>query len=195
MKKVLSVILCVCIALTLSVAAIAAASPENKVIIRKGIGTKNQDGSSIPEDTYVEIAEDGTITAIADEAKYGKFNSWTIYVISEVTGVSAGTSFGSGVASVLNLATTSKATVAKAGTDYTWVEGNLTAKKIVIKPISKVAICGNYNNTITDPLSPSSTAGKPDTSSKTNDLGIVYAAIIMLAAGAVLFGAKRQLSK
>ena len=44
MKKVLTVVLCICIALTLSISAMAEASPENKVIIRKGTGTK-QDGA------------------------------------------------------------------------------------------------------------------------------------------------------
>ena len=200
MKKVLAVILCVCIALTLTVAAMAAASPEAKIIIRKGTATKNQDGSTIPADTFVEIAEDGTITVIADEAKYGKFINWSVYVISDVTGVSAGTPFGAGAAKILNLATESKATNAKEGTDYTIVEGSLTAKKMTVRPISKIAICGNYYNakgeaTITDPLSASDVPGKIDKSSKTNDFGILYAAVIMLAAGALIFGAKRQLSK
>ena len=200
MKKVLAVVLCVCIALTLTVAAMAAASPETKVIIRKGTATKNQDGSTIPVDTFVEVGENGTITVIADEAKYGKFIDWSIYVISDVTGVSASTPFGAGAAKILNLATESKATNAVDGKDYTVVEGTLTTKKLTVRPISKIAICGNYYNekgekTITDPLSASDVAGKPDKSSKTNDFGILYAAVIMLAAGALIFGAKRQLSK
>lgn len=195
MKKIVAIVLCVCIALTLSVAAMAASSPENKVIIRKGTGTKNVDGSVIPADTYVELGDGGTITVIADEEKYGKFDSWSIYVISDVTGVSAGTSFAAGAASVLNLATEQKATTAKEGTDYTVVEGSLTAKKLTVKPLTRITICGNYAGTITDPLSDSSVPGKPDKSSKTSDLGVMYIAIVMLAAGALVFGAKRQLSK
>ena len=199
MKKILAVVLCLCIALTLSVAAMAEASPENKVIVRKGTGTK-ADGTVVPEDTFVEIAEDGTITVTADP-KYGTFVNWSVYVISDVTGTASTSEFGAGAASILNLATTTKATDAKQGTDYTIVAGTLTTTTLTVRPISRIAICGNYKNAagqtlITDPLSASSVEGKAtDTSSKTNDVNYVYIAIVMLAAAAVVFGAKRQFSK
>ena len=174
MKKILAVVLCICIALTLSITAMAQESPQNKVIVRQGIGTK-ADGSSVSVDTFVEIAEDGTITVVADEEKYGTFDSWSIYVVSDAA---------------------EKATDAKEGTDYTIVKGTLKTKTLTVRPINRIAICGNYKGTITDPLSASSVPGtKPDKSVKTSDLSVMYIAIVMLAAGALVFGAKRQLSK
>lgn len=199
MKKVLTVVLCICLALTLSISAMAEASPENKVIIRKGTGTK-QDGSTVPADTYVELAEDNTITVTADP-KYGTFVNWSVYVVSEVTGTAKGTSNGIGAANVLELATKTTATDAKQGVDYTIVSGSLTATTMTVKPISRIAICGNYKNAagevlITDPLSSSDTAGTPSGSPTTNDVNkVLYVSLFMLAAAAVVFGVKRQLSK
>lgn len=194
MKKVLAIVLCVCLVFALSVSAMALESPQNNVIFRKC--TAEKDGTTVPEDTFIEVAEDGTVTAKANEAKYGTFNSWSIYVISDVTGTSAATSTGVSAASVLELAVTQKATVAKEGVDYTVVSGNLKSQTLVIKPINRLAICGNYSGTITDPLSASSVPGtKSDKSGRWGDLNVMYVAIVMLAAGAVLFGAKRQLSK
>ena len=176
MKKVLAIILCVLIALTLSVSVLAESSPENKVIIRKGVGTK-QDGSGIPADTFVEVAEDSSVTVTANEKVYGKFNKWSIYVIKNVGG-------------------TEQTVEAKEGVDYTIVSGSLKDGTIVIKPINQVVIAGNYNNTITDPLETSEKPGKPVSSSKTgSDLSVMYIALVLLAASAVVFGAKRQLSK
>ncbi|MBR4910266.1 MAG: hypothetical protein IKZ47_02955 [Clostridia bacterium] len=200
MKKILAIVLCVVIALTLSISAMAESSPENNVIIRKATATKNT-GAAIPEDTFVELGDDGTITVVADEAKYGKFIDWSVYVISDVTGTASEFEAGAGSADLLELATTQKATDAKLGTDYTIVAGGLTEKTMTVKPISRIAICGNYYNannqaTKTDPLSASSVAGTvADTSSKTSDLSILYISLVMLAAAAVIFGAKRQLSK
>ena len=196
MKKVLTVVLCICIALTLSISAMAEASPENKVIIRKATGTK-QDGSSVAVDTWAEIAEDNTITVVADP-KYGTFNSWSIYVVSEVTGTAAGTSNGFGTANLVELATKETATAAKEGVDYTIVSGTLTTTTLTVRPISRIAICGNYSNTITDPLSSSSTPGSATApvTGETNNLNkIMVVSVVMLAAAAVVFGVKRQLSK
>jgi 3-polyprenyl-4-hydroxybenzoate decarboxylase len=295
----MAIIICVCIAFTVSVSAFAASSPEGKVIIKKGVGTK-QDGGSVPVDTFVEVADNNTITVVADEQKYGKFdkwviyvanadgtyteavagvdytvtsgsttdktmvivpisrlaiagnyantatdpakpsdtnsnvimrkgfatredgteitddafvdvpvgstltikadtktygtfNSWSIYTVEDATGTTA-----SGGASVLNLAVTQKTAKAVAGTDYSIVSGSLKSKTAKVKILSgkKFAICGNYGGKITDPLSASSVAGtKTDKSAKTNDLNVMYAVMVLLAAGAVVFGAKRQLSK
>ena len=198
MKKILAIILCLCLALTLSVSAMATASPENKVMLRKGFGSKQtgDTSGSFPVDTFIEVSSDNTVTAVADEKTYGTFDSWSIYVVTDVTGTSAATSTGISAASVLELAVTQKATPAKEGVDYTVVSGNLKSKTLVIKPINRLIICGNYSGTITDPLSASSVPGtKPDKSPKHGDLNVMYIAIVMLAAGAVLFGAKRQLSK
>lgn len=173
MKKVLAIIICVCIALTISVSAFAASSPQNKVIIRKGFGTK-QDGSSIPVDTYAEVADNNTITIVADEKTYGSFDNWSFYVIK-----SDGTY-----------------ALAQPGVDYTVKEGSTSDKKMVIAPINQIIVAGNYNGTITDPLSASTVEGtKKNKSVKTGDVNVMYAVIVMLAAGAVLFGVKRQLSK
>ncbi|MBO4433576.1 MAG: hypothetical protein J5852_08605, partial [Clostridia bacterium] len=178
---------------TLSISAMAEASPENKVIIRKGTGTK-QDGSTVSADTWVEVAEDNTITVVADP-KYGTFNSWSIYVVSEVTDTAAGTANGFGAASLVNLATKDKAATAVEGTDYEIVSGTLKTTTLTVRPISKIAICGNYSNTITDPLSDSSTPGT-STAPKTGDMNkVIYVSIAMLAAAAVVFTVKRQLSK
>ena len=182
MKKVLAIVLCVCLALTLSVSAMAAGSPENNVIVRKGDASKQtgDTSASFPVDTFVEVAPDNTVTVVANEKTYGTFNSWSIYVLSNVAGTSGAL----------------KATAAKAGVDYTVVSGNLKSKTLVIKSINRLAVCGNYGGTITDPLSASTVPGtKPDKSPKHGDLNVMYIAIAMLAAGAVLFGAKRQLSK
>ena len=130
MKKVLAVILCVCIALTLSVAVVAETSPQNSVVIRKGIGTK-QDGSSIPQDTFVEVAEDNTVTVKANEKTYGTFNKWSIFVIGE----------------------DGEYTEATEGEDFEIVDGDLESTEITIKPLgdSKISVAGNYNDKDTDP--------------------------------------------
>ena len=205
MKKILALVICVCIALTLSVSVMAESSPENKVIVRKATATKSDSATAgdvpVQEDTFVEMADDGTITVTANDA-YGIFVDWSVYKISEVTGTSATFKGASGAASVLNLATaTQKATDAKQGVDYTIVSGSLTSRTMTVKPISRIAICGNYKNAagqvlVTDPLSDSSVAGTPvDKSAHTGDLKVMYIALVMLAAAAVVFGAKRQLSK
>lgn len=177
MKKILSVALCVIIALTLSVAAMAVSSPENKVIIRKGIATK-QDGSNIPVDTFVEVAEDNTVTVTADEKTYGKFNKWTIYVVKTVDGSDK-----------------VEYVEAKEGVDYVIVSGSLNDSTLVIKPINQIAIAGNYAGTVTDPAKASSVPGTTPKSVKTGDVNAIYAVIVMLAAGAVAFGVKRKIAE
>lgn len=179
MKKLLAIVLCVCLALTISLTAMAAPSPENSVIIRKGDGTA-QDGSSIPEDTYVSVAEDNTVTIKAgDEKVYGKFDSWSIYVLQAIPGT-----------------TKYKAVAAKLNVDYVIVSGSLDSDTLVIKPLTKISVCGNYADTVTDPLSVSSVPGtKTDKGPKTGDMSAMYIAVLLLAGCAFAFGAKRQLSK
>lgn len=172
MKKVLAILLCVCFAFTLSVTAFAAESPSNKVVVVKGVGTK-QDGTVVPVDTFVDIADDSSVTVVADEKTYGKFDGWTIFIVND-----DGTY-----------------TEAKEGTDYTVKEGDLFSDKIVIVPINKIAIAGNYAGKITDPAKGSKPQDTQKDSPKTGDIDVMYAVVLLLAAGAVVFGAKRQLSK
>ena len=172
MKKVLAVVLCVCIALTLSVAVMAESSPQTKVIVRKGNAYK-QDNATIPEDTAVEIGEDDTVKVKANEKTYGKFNNWTIYVINE----------------------DGEYEEAVQGVDYEIVSGSLNDGTLVIKPINKITIAGNYNGTITDPAKASTVPGKKPSSSKTGDIEVMYIALALLAAGAVALGAKKQFAK
>ncbi len=172
MKRVLAVVLCLCLAFTLSVTAFAVGSPSNKVVVRKGVGTK-QDGTVIPVDTFVDISDDSSVTIVADEKTYGKFDGWTIYLVNE-----DGTY-----------------TEAKPGVDYTVKEGDLSSDKLVIVPINKIAVAGNYAGKITDPAKSSDVEGTKKDSPKTGDIDIMYAVAVLLAAGAVIFGAKRQLSK
>ncbi len=172
MKKVLAIVICLCIALTVSVSAFAASSPANKVKVVAGIGTK-QDGGSIPTDTFVDIADDSSITVVADEKNYGKFDKWIIYIIND----------------------NGTYTEAKEGTDYTVKSGSLGDKNLTIVPISRVAITGNYGGKITDPAKPSTAVTSSANSPKTGDVNVAYAIMVLLAAGALVFGAKRQLSK
>lgn len=278
MKKVLAIILCVCIALTISVTAFAASSPQNKVIVRKAVATK-QDGTIIAVDTPVDVADDNTVTAVADEKTYGKFDGWKIYIVDETTGEVTekeavvnvdyklvkgdansqeitiipinkiaiagnyagkttdptkssnidtnvmvrkgfgaredGTTFDSdkfveiAVNGVLTATADEKTygkfnswsvyvvgdktVAAKEGTDYSIASGSLKSKEVKVKVLTtkKIIICGNYAGTITDPDKGSAEKGSP----KTGDLNVIYVALVLLAAAAVVFGAKRQLSK
>lgn len=171
MKKVLAIIVCVCIALTLSVSAFAASSPTNKVTVINADGTM-QSGEKIPNGTFISIGDNNTVTVVADEKTYGKFDSWSIYVYNPD-------------------GTYTKATE---GVDYTIKEGTTTDKKLVIVPINQIAVAGNYNGTITDPAKPGA-SGKTDKSVKTGDVNVMYAVVVLLASAALLLGAKRQLSK
>ena len=86
-------------------------------------------------------------------------------------------------------------TEAKEGTDYTVKSGSLGDKNLTIVPISRVAITGNYGGKITDPAKPSTAVTSSANSPKTGDVNVAYAIMVLLAAGALVFGAKRQLSK
>lgn len=178
MKKILAVVLCICIVLTLAVSAMAESSPKNKVLGRKAIILKN--GSiSVVEDTWTELSADGDITFKADAEKYGKFNSWRVYKFAAASGTGKETY-----------------TEAAAGTDYQLISGSATSDSITIKPLgdSLIVVTGNYNGKVTDPAAASSSSTTP-TSPKHGDVNAMAAVIVLLAAGALLFGAKRQLSK
>ncbi|MBO4432525.1 MAG: hypothetical protein J5852_03220 [Clostridia bacterium] len=163
-----------------------------KVMVRKA-------KSSIGENTYVAVAVGDEVTVEAAD-KYGKFDSWSVYVISDTADLAANGSVVTGAAKILNLAATQKVTAAKAGKDYEVVDGSLTSEKLVVKVLKdeKIVICGNYDGTTTDPLTGKTVKaddGKSETSPKTSDVNVIYAAFALLAAGAIVFGVKKQLSK
>lgn len=174
MKKVLAIVLCVCIALTLSLVVMAESSPKTSVVVRKGTISK-LDGTTVPADTYVEVAEDNTVTVKSDKT-YGNFNKWSIYKVVQTA----------------NGTTTYEE--AKEGVDYTIVSGSLKDGTLVIKPLTEIVVAGDYNNVTTNPANASSVSGSSH-SSKTGDVEVMYIAFALLAAGAVLLGAKKQLSK
>ena len=183
MKKIFAIVLCVCLALTVSVSVMAASSPQNNVIVIKGEGT-DESGAAIKEDTYVTVSENGVIT-VTSSSKYGKFDSWSIYVVEETVDPTTGVA--------------KKVTrLAKLNEDFVIVTGDLKSDTIKIKPISsgvKIAVAGNYGNTITDPLKTSDAAGTPAKSDKTGDASAMLLVVSLLSGAAVLFGAKRQFSK
>ncbi len=195
MKKIVALIMAIILVCCCSVTAFAAESP---VATEKVTVTLRKASSVAPTEKYdVEYTVDNgaVITVKANEA-YGTFNSWSIYKVdATVEGTSSNTS-DSGIVtlSVLNLATTTKTSDAVAGTDYEIVSGSLTSKEMIVKVKTSVIICGNYNNVKTDPLS-NSNADDSDSAPQTNDLTVVYAAVIMLASMAFAFGVKKVYSK
>ena len=168
------------------------------VMVRKADAT-NEAGDALPENKYFDASVGDKITVEAND-KYGKFDSWSIYVISDVADLSANGAAITGTAKILNLAATQKAAAAKSGTDYKVVDGSLTSESLTVEILKdeKIVICGNYDGKITDPLSGEATvdSGKKDSNSPgTNDISVMYAVFALLAAGAIVFGVKKQLSK
>lgn len=175
-----------------------------EVMVKKGAGEAA--GEEMTEDEFVEVAVGSTVT-VEPKSEYGEFDSWSIYVVSDATAATAGT------AKIINLAQTQKTTAAKEGTDYKVVEGSLSSDDLSIEVLKeeKLIICGNYDGKITDPNEEAEDAGEEDTgddkeadtdkegetpkSSKTSDSSVVYAVFALLAAGAIVFGAKKQFSK
>lgn len=197
MKKVLSILLSIVLICCLSVNAMAAV--ESPVADQKvSVTLRKADGTGVVEKADIAYTLDhGVIVTVkADEEAHGEFNNWKIYkVVSAVTGTSAKTkseittlNVASGM---INLATTTNVVEAVEGTDYKIISGSLTSKELKVQIFSDVIICGNYNNEITDPL----VSGGDDSSPQTGDMSVVYAVVIMLIAGAVVFGAKKQFSR
>lgn len=197
MKKLIAIFLSLILVVAFSVTAFAAQSPVAKeqvtVVLRKAGGIKG-----VEKDDVKYTLDGGTeITVVADEAKYGTFNNWTIYK-AETEATTTATPVGGGImtlsAAVLNLAT--KTTTATAPADYEIVKGSLTSKELTILTHSDLIICGNYNNKVTDPASNSTASGTDtDESPKTGDVKALCAVIVMLASAAVVFGVKKQLVK
>lgn len=196
MKKIIALVLSVLLVSCFSVTAFAAKSPvaeeKHTVTVRKAIGAAPVEKADIE----YTVDKDTVITVKADEDKYGKFDSWSIYKVTEsVEGVSA--PVNSGVITLnaaLNLAATTKTEAAKEGVDYTVVSGSLTAKELTVKVNADVIICGNYAGETTDPLVNSNVDNSAN-APQTGDITVAYAAIIMLAVVAFGFGVKKVYSK
>lgn len=168
MKKIIAVILCVLSICALSVTAFAAESSPvapTKVSVILRKGVGTQ-GIEKADVTYTPDAN-AVVSVKAAEGTYGTFKSWSIYKHD--------------------------GTPAVANTDYQIVSGTAQSKEISIKLLSDVIICANYGNVITNPLSSSS--GTTSTSPATGDVAVMYAAVVMLACAAVIFGTKKVLSK
>ncbi len=193
MKKLIAFVLCIAVICTLSVTAFAAESPSASAKV--SVTLRKADSVAPTEKSDVSYTVDnGTVITVKANPDYGTFNSWSIYKEQPAaTGTSAKAN-NSGVItlSVINLATTTKVTEAVAGTDYKIVSGSLTSAEMKVEVYTDVIICGNYNNVVTDPLIKSDSSA---TSPETGDFAVASAAIVMLVAAAVVFGAKKQFSK
>ncbi len=193
MKKIIALVLSIVLVCCFSVTAFAASSPvageKYSVMIRKAVGN---DPISKPDIEYT-VEKDTLITVKADEAKYGKFDSWSIYKDTAAEGTAAPAKSGIMTLSVLNLATAT-APAAVEGTDYEIVSGSLTAKELTVKVNNDVIICGNYGGKITDPAVNSNSDNSAN-APQTGDMTAVYMAVIVLAVVAFGFGVKKVYSK
>ncbi len=195
MKKIIALVMAIVLVCCCSVTAFAAESP---VATEKVTVTLRKAASVAPTEKYdVEYTVDnGTLITVKANDEYGTFNSWSIYKVDAAVEGTSSNAKDSGIVtlSVLNLATTTKTSDAVAGTDYEIVSGSLTSKEMTVKVKASVIICGNYNNVKTDPLSKSN-ADDSASAPQTNDLTVVYAAVIMLACCVFAFGVKKVYSK
>ncbi len=194
MKKIIALVLSIVLVCCFSVTAFAADSPtagqKYSVTIRKATGN---DPVSKADIKYT-VEKDTILTVKADEAKYGKFDSWSIYKVEETaTGTSAPVNSGIMTLSAINLATTN-AVAAVENTDYEIVSGSLTSKELTIKVKNDIIICANYGGEITDP-NVNSNADNSANAPQTGDVTALYAGAIMLAVVAFGFGVKKVYSK
>ncbi len=196
MKKIVALILSIALVCCCGLTVFAADSPvaEEKfsVTIRKAVGAAPVEKSDIE----YTVGKDVILTLKADEATYGKFNSWSVYKVTEsVDGVSAPVKSGIiTLSAALNLTATTKTSAAVEGTDYTIISGSLTSKEITVKINNDVIVCANYDGKITDPLVKSN-ADNSANAPQTADVTVLYMAVIMLAAVAFGFGVKKVYSK
>lgn len=165
MKKVIALVLCVAVLLTLSVSAFAAeksASSEVKhtVVMRRGVGVSGISAN----DSNTTVTEGDTIIAKPDPSE-GTFDSWSVYK-------------GDG-------------TPAVEGVDYILTGGtSLSDSEVKIIAKSDIILAANYNGKTTDPGKIKKESGSP----KTADMSVVFV-VVMLASAAVAFGAKKVYSK
>ncbi|MDO4608852.1 MAG: hypothetical protein Q4B40_06645 [Clostridia bacterium] len=196
MKKIIALVLSVVLICCCSVTAFAAESPTAGSKVTVTIRKADSVAPTEKVDIKYTVDKGAVISVKADEAKYGKFDSWSIYKATEVAdGVSAPVK--SGVITLnaaRNLATKITTTTAVEGTDYEIVSGSLTAKELTVKVNTDVIICGNYKGVITNPLT-NSTADNSAVAPQTGDMTVLYATIIMLAVVAFGFGVKKVYCK
>ena len=186
MKKLIALVLSIVMICCLSVTAFAAESPEatEKVTVTIRKATVVEPAGKVDTEYTYDV---GTTITLKADAKYGTFNSWSIYkeAATPATGMVT-----------LNVAKAAgaKYVEAVAGTDYEIVKGSLTTSEITIKLNAEVIVCGNYNNVITAPGA-ASNADDSANAPATGDMTFVYAAFVMVACAAFAFGVKKVYSK
>ena len=167
MKKLIALILSIVMICCLSVTAFAAESPEATekvtVTIRKA-DTADQEFKA----DVTHTVDNGTVIELKADAKYGKFDGWTLYTADGKT--------------------------LAAATDYEIVSGSLTEGTVTIKLNKSVIICANYDNVKTDPNA-SSNADDSANAPATGDMTVAYAMVLMLAVVAFGFSAKKVFAK
>ncbi len=195
MKKIIALLLSIVMVCCFSVTAFAAESPSaaEKVTVTVRKAEVVDPAGKVDTEYTVDV---GTTLTVKADAKYGKFNSWSVYKEeASVEGVSAPVNSGIiTLSAVKNLAATTKMVDAVEGTDYEIVKGSLTATEMTIKLNTAVVVCGNYDNVKTDP----NAASKADDSAnapQTGDITAVYAMVVMMAVVAFAFGVKKVYSK
>lgn len=188
MKKTIAIVLSLVMICCFSFTAFAAESPSatEKVTltVRKGdvvdpVGTV---------DTEYTL-DAGTVITVKANAKYGTFNSWSIYKEASTT-----PSTGMITLSAVKLLANTNTVEAVEGTDYEILEGSLTSSELTVKLNSAVIICGNYDNVKTDPNTSSNADGSADAPA-TSDMTVAYAMIVMLSVVVFAFGVKKVYSK
>ena len=182
MKKVLAIILCFVLSFALCISVAAEKSPVAKekiqVMVRKASGTiTNADGSKIEKkpDIFYAVEDGHAIEVTADENKYGKFDSWSVYKVVTEGGKT-------------------KYVAAVAGTDYTLVSGSLKDKTLKIEALVDLVLCANYDGKITDPALDSSAASKDPESPQTSD-AVIPAILLSLLASVAVLGSKKVFAK
>lgn len=167
MKKLIALVLSVVMICCFSVTAFAADSPEATEKVTVTIRKADTADQAFKADVTHTI-DNGTVIELKADAKYGKFDGWTLYAADGKT--------------------------LAAATDYEIVSGSLTEGTITIKLNKSVIICANYDNVKTDPNA-SSNADGSDSAPSTGDMTVAYALVVMLAVAAFGFGVKKVYSK
>ncbi len=181
MKKVLAILLTLTLMLSVSIPVFAAASPEAKPIVIVCVVENAQD----KEGTFytVKVQENGTLKLEADEKDHGTFNGWNIY---KADGSDAVLDVDYKIVSlddkVLGVSTLVLGTFA------------ITAKNVIIMPLTDLIITANYNDEKTAPL-PFNPDEIEDVSPETGDNTVVYLAAMTLVALCGIVVAKKQLAK
>ena len=114
----------------------------------------------------VNVQKIGDQIKLTADQSVGKFDSWSFYTAS-------------GAVAVLDK-------------DYKIVSGSANEINIVITGNTDIIACANYDGKITDPIT---AQAKDPKSAKTGDVLTLGLSIMALMSLAVVFGAKKQLSK